>query len=557
MVALSEWTQLLTTISRDLSVERALDAIALAAKRLTGSAHVLIAIVEDEVSDLVVRHGAGEGWESVAKFRHLPLDIQSKEGLVGWVAATGTSVVSGSVRDDPAYRALFSSTQSEIAVPIKDRFDRIRAVLNVSSDLPNAYSESHHETVTGLANLIDLVLERHESTKREEALIQIGSALDTVTSEDLLVESVIGVAQNTLRLHTCSIFIMDPKTDCAVLRGTIGRLKDQIGLLSYERGEGFTGWVCQHGRPILLDEPQLDPRWRGKYIEIPNENIASFLAVPILWRDEILGVIRVLRRRSENPFSDNRFTIQDQRVLQAIAEQMASGLQNIRQIDHIVQSERMIAWGELSAKSSHMIGNRVFALKGDVNELGFLIADDKTSLQDLKLLHESLRANLTRIEEILHDFRDFVTATKIEKAPTDVGALVRETAEEVFPKRSLVSLRLEIADLPVANVDGRRLRRAVSELIENGLHHTESGEMVVRALLSADERKVRIEVEDSGPGVPDDVKSLIFQPFYSGRVKGMGLGLGIVKGIVDAHGGDVFENGVFREGARFVLHVPL
>jgi two-component system sensor histidine kinase HydH len=64
-------------------------------------------------------------------------------------------------------------------------------------------------------------------------------------------------------------------------------------------------------------------------------------------------------------------------------------------------------------------------------------------------------------------------------------------------------------------------------------------------------------VEDSGPGVPDDVKSLIFQPFYSGRVKGMGLGLGIVKGIVDAHGGDVFENGVFREGARFVLHVPL
>ena len=188
------------------------------------------------------------------------------------------------------------------------------------------------------------------------------------------------------------------------LRGSVGWRRDNQNEISYKRGEGFTGWVCETGKPILLDDPQLDPRWRGKYIEFPSDQIASFLAVPILARSKCIGVIRALRRKSGNRFLDNRFTENDQRILEAVAQEIALGIENIRNFNVVIRSERMIAWGELSAKSSHMIGNRVFALKGDINELGHLVSDEPADLKAIREVHTSLSANVVRIEEILQDF---------------------------------------------------------------------------------------------------------------------------------------------------------
>jgi signal transduction histidine kinase len=67
---------------------------------------------------------------------------------------------------------------------------------------------------------------------------------------------------------------------------------------------------------------------------------------------------------------------------------------------------------------------------------------------------------------------------------------------------------------------------------------------------------LRIEVCDSGPGIPLAKKKLVFQPFFSGRARGMGLGLSIVEGIVAAHGGSASETGEEGKGARFVLVLP-
>jgi len=105
-------------------------------------------------------------------------------------------------------------------------------------------------------------------------------------------------------------------------------------------------------------------------------------------------------------------------------------------------------------------------------------------------------------------------------------------------------------------------------LIENSLGHMESGRLRVETKVidatgndriwgSSTHRYAQIVIEDSGSGVEEGKKTLIFQPFYSGRVRGMGLGLSIVKGIVDAHGGRVYEDGEPGVGARFVILLPI
>lgn len=561
--------QVLAAVAKQRDACKSLDQIAQAALDLTYSRHAMIAVMNDELGCLQIRHGVGEEFEGKAKDKALNVDSTEGGGIVAYVAASGEAVRTGNVETESRYFKLFSNTVSEIAMPVRDSEGRVRAVLNVESDRLDAFGARENSICDALTSLISMVLERQDLYEREEALIEIGSALDNSLTEESLLDRLMHVTAEVLRFQACSVFLLDPKTDTFVLRGSSGALKNQIGMLSYERGEGFTGWVCETGQPILLNEPQTDPRWRGKIVEFPSDQIASFLAVPIMTRKQPIGAIRVLRRKSDNPYLDNRFTESDLGVLVAIAEQVASGLENVRNMERIVHSERMIAWGELSAKSSHMIGNRVFALKGDINELYHLLASREPDIDEIRDLQKSLQTNVTRIEEILQDFRDFLTATQIDRKPTDLNALIKETADEVFPKSSPVKLQLELDEnLPLVPVDGKRLRRAISELIENSFNYMAEGRLLIRTRSVDKEefyetrryntpRYACIEVQDSGPGVAEKEKATIFQPFFSNRVKGMGLGLSIVKGIVDAHGGEVFEAGEAGQGANFVILLPL
>lgn len=452
--------------------------------------------------------------------------------------------------------------------PLKDRFGRLRALLELFPSPSSKQGEEWAEAVGSLAELARIVLERTEQAQREEALIRVANSLDHVVSEEQLIQTLLDVAGKVLQLQACSIFLLDPGTDSYLLRGATGALRSEVGKISYRPGEGFTGWVCREGKPILLNDPQSDPRWRGKYVEIPSEDVASFLAVPIFDRHESIGAIRVLRRKTGGSYLDNTFTTDELRLVQTIAEQVSAALANLRNIDKIVHGERLAAWGELSAKSSHMIGNRVFALKGDVNELGHLVNEPDPKLPEVRHVQKSLQTNLARLDEILQDFRDFVTATKLNRAPTDLAALVKETALEFLRRQGGVVLELDVEGLPLLELDEKKIRRAVSELIENSMTHMELGTLRVRTAVvdrhryEATKRSrsgefASVVIEDTGPGVRADQKAQIFQPFFSGRVRGMGLGLSIVKGIIDAHGGEVFEIGDEGAGAKFVILIPI
>jgi len=569
MPSVAALVSLLSRVAVEQDCDKALQEIALSALEATNSRNVIIAQMNDAEGCLELRHGAGPEWEKHVRGEELQLELNEAEGgIVAYVAATGSSLMTGNVAEEPRYINLFETTRSEIAVPIRGPYGRIRAVLNLESDQLDAFDENARQLAEAYALIAGMILERQESQAREEALVQVGSALDTTLTEDALIDQVMRVAGEVLRFQASSIFLHEPATDTFVLRGSIGRLRERVGEISYARGEGCTGWVCDKGQPMRLDHPQKDPRWRGRFVEFPQEEIAHFLAVPIVSRGRSIGAIRVIRQETDNPYLDNRFTDSDQRVLQAIADQMATGLENIRNVEKMLRSERMVAWGELSAKSSHMIGNRVFALKGDVNELEHLLAAAQLDRAELRAIQKSLETNVMRVEEILQDFRDFLTATQLVPERANLNKLVEETVREVFPRRSPVELQLELgADVPEVVYDPKKLRRALSELIENSLNYIQEGRLKVATGEASIENLsrlkgwagkpfVQIEVEDTGPGVREEQKGVIFQPFYSSRVKGMGLGLSIVKGIVDAHGGHVFEAGQEGKGAKFVILLP-
>lgn len=554
-----------------------LSAYAREAVTATGATRGFVALAEAETGGLKLVATAGKGWTDEARRNRLALR-GDKGTITSRVATTGHSVRLGDVTVDSDYQPFFTGIRSVLAVPIVEPGGRVRGVINLESVVPEEFTPDEEAFVAVLADLAALRLASDDLRTREKALVQIGQDLAIAADHEALMKKVADVAADILRFEDCSLFIIDKATRRAVLVATRGPLAPQVGKASYEMGEGLTGWVAEHGMPIRASDPRRDPRHKGLHQEFPAEETGAFLAVPIKSTTGVVGVLRVLRRRSTSPWFPNDFTEEDEQVLSTIASQVGGAVDNAQLFARLVQAERMAAWGEMSAMSSHMIGNRVFAIKGDLNELEHLLGAGpggqtlSLTREELATLVQGMKRGIFRLEELLREFRDFVRATALTTAPLDLNEMTRAVVEETFPRRGVVALSTRWADEPLpVQADPVKLKRAFAEIIENAITFQEQGGSVTvttrrappEELLPAQVMLPRgaayacVTFADQGPGIPEDAKGKIFRPFFTSRNRGMGLGLAIVKGIIEAHHGDIVEVGKPGEGARFLIYLPL
>jgi len=138
----------------------------------------------------------------------------------------------------------------------------------------------------------------------------------------------------------------------------------------------------------------------------------------------------------------------------------------------------------------------------------------------------------------------------------DVGGLLRETAA-AFAGARRIRWRVEAEPGSVAEADERLLSRALSNLVGNAVEALGSsgGEIALTSVLAGD--RLRVTVEDDGPGVSPEVQARLFEPYFSARSGGTGLGLAIVKKIVEEHGGTISAENRPEGGFRVTLDLPL
>jgi signal transduction histidine kinase len=549
-------------------LQRILDA----GVRAVGGKRGFLALVGHETGELNVTNIGGVGWTEHGRRMRLHLANETTRGITGHVALTKQPYITGNVQADPYYLKYFDDVVSEIAVPILTPTGQTRGVINIDSPKPDAFDADACAHLVSLAQAASVALGIEGFRARESAIIEIGNTLAKTLDIESLMQKVVEIAGGALQYDYCAVFLLDPQTEHLVLRAARGSLADKIGIASFRLGEGILGWIAQNDEPVRLEEPHRDPRWANRYNELSEEEIGPFLAVPIISRDKIIGVLRVMRRKSHASWFSNRFTETDERVLTTIASQLGTAIENARNFEKLLRSERMAAWGDLSAKSAHMIGNRLFALKGDLNELTYILEPMPRDehRKELEAIAASMARGVERLEEILREFRDFVVATQLNTSECDINVVLRETIDESFPRRSVVKLEVDLGEgIPPVQCDAKKLKRAFSELIENSLSFQPDGgsiriasrlvkqEELAEIRLAHSRRYVRLEFSDSGPGVPQEIKERIFQPFFTSRVKGMGLGLSIVKGIIEAHQGFLMETGEPDRGARFLIFLPV
>ncbi len=216
----------------------------------------------------------------------------------------------------------------------------------------------------------------------------------------------------------------------------------------------------------------------------------------------------------------------------------------------VERSRRLAALGELAASLAHEIRNPLGAVSGS-----FQMLADATSLspEDTKLV-DIISRELTRIERLVTDMLHYSRPSKAERVPMNVGRLVEETVKAFMLGRDPVgidvSVNIDVAADLEANVDQAQIRQVLWNLLRNAAQFTESGDHIdARAFNEPD--GVVVEIRDTGPGIDDNDIGKIFDPFFSTRERGIGLGLALCKGIIEQHAGEITARNRKSGGCTF------
>lgn len=223
--------------------------------------------------------------------------------------------------------------------------------------------------------------------------------------------------------------------------------------------------------------------------------------------------------------------------------------------DRLARAERLTHVGQLSAGVAHELRNPLSVIETSVFLLGERYGSEPAAQRQLQRISRQL--DIAR--ETINDVLDATREGELHRVEVDLGAIVREAVAWV-PRAPDVTLLLCLPDeAPRVSGDARKLRQVVINLVSNGLQAMESRPRapVIEVTLVAGERELRLAVRDTGVGIPPEALPRLFEPLYSTRRDGVGMGLALSRRIIEAHGGSLVAENVPEGGARFTVTLPL
>ncbi len=221
-----------------------------------------------------------------------------------------------------------------------------------------------------------------------------------------------------------------------------------------------------------------------------------------------------------------------------------------------IQADRITAMQTMTAGLAHEVRNPLNAAK---LQLELLERRIRRSTDDPKLVEPSQLAQkeIERLTALLNDFLAFARPPELHTQTQDVAAIVRQVAELERVSAERRGATLDLVTCPATlqgHVDAAKLHQVVLNLVRNAIEAVSAGGHVTLELTS-DAERILLRVQDDGTGIPDEVKSRVYEPFFSTKEGGTGLGMSIVHSLVSLHGGTIdLDTG--PGGTRFDVAIP-
>jgi two-component system NtrC family sensor kinase len=404
-----------------------------------------------------------------------------------------------------------------------------------------------------------------------EALVRIGGEFNQRLGLDELTELILVIVHDEFRADYAELFLFDEEQKPILYRdrarGTRA-LDEAQAVLRHEHT--LAGQVFRSLEPILIAE--INPPSEGTGL-FSNQSFLSGIAAPLKHHGRLLGILTVSHQSSDY-FNDNNLqmlrSVGEQAALAVRNAQLHADLQSYAQNlesmvevrtrelrmaqDQLLQSEKLAALGRLAAGIAHEVNN---PLQPILNCLEVAIEDvQRGQTVDLEGLQVA-ESEVQRIKTIVSRLLDFSRPSAEVRIPVDLHELVQEVL--ILTNKQLERMNIEVQTnlLPVKNVVGSptQLKQVLLNLVLNAMESMPNGGQI-KIETHPQSNGVSISVVDTGSGMSEETKTRIFEPFYSTKGEGTGLGLSVSYGIIQGHGGHIDVESKPDQGSRFVVWLP-
>ncbi|NUM53295.1 MAG: GAF domain-containing protein [Candidatus Hydrogenedentes bacterium] len=390
-----------------------------------------------------------------------------------------------------------------------------------------------------------------------DVLYRVHRLVVLVTDLPTLLLSIMEESKQVAQAEACALMLYDAITEDLYFEVALGESGDQSALKREVRlklGQGIAGSAALTRQSVSVADARTDDRFFKQADETSGFETRSLLAVPLVDRDALIGVLEVVNKVGGGPFTNA-----DLHVMEMFGSLVATSIANARLIEQNLRAERLAAIGQAVAGLSHYTKNIITGLSGSVD-----LIDQGLSQNNSEFILRSwpiFKRSTQKISDFVEDMLSFSKPRKPLIEPFDVRTVVKDVSDTVSGTvaKKEIGLHIDCARAaPTVRADQRGLYRVLLNLVSNAADAVPRTNGVIRLHAeTADSGALIIEVADNGPGVPDEIARQIFDPFFSTKgSRGTGLGLAVTQKIVVEHGGQITVSRAPDGGALFRVVIP-
>lgn len=548
-------TALSHTLERDELLPKIMEEIT----RLMDADRATLYLYDRENNELWSKVLLGEGLKEIR--------LKLGEGIAGWVAENNATLNIEDAYSDERFNASFDKrsgykTKSILCLPVLDPEDSkgksIIGVIQILNKKNGTFRREDEFLLEVISSQVAIALKNSElytQLKEKAADLNLLYKLERLFSEanslEGIFDKVIELVSIQLDAEAGSILLKRESEDSIYFKASFGEKSSELTHLSIPSSKGVVGWVVQNNQGTIVEDPDTDDRFNrevSEKIDFPTKNI---LCVPLRSDNIAIGAIEVINKNIGG------FTKDDMRLLELISSQLARAIEIVNLRVKREQEDRLTMLGNIMSTVLHDLRTPVNNIHGFVALLNTPDTSEKEREEFVEIINNQIDSVLSMTKEIL----DFVKGkTAILPRRISAGQFFERFKKEFSIIAEEHSHKLIIDDPPPLwlYIDPDRMIRAIQNLVKNAVEAlTEPGTIEISLRHIEGENWAIMYVRDNGPGIPEEIRSKVFDSFSSsGKENGTGLGLAIVKKIIEEHGGEIsFKTS--SSGTSFHLTLPI
>jgi len=307
-----------------------------------------------------------------------------------------------------------------------------------------------------------------------------------------------------------------------------------------------------------VNDPKVNQKCRKKI------GTTAFATIPLWGREKVIGVIAV-----DNAFNNHLITDEDVAILSVFAghagfmieqsklqAKLGEQLVQLQELqERLLESERLAAWGKMAGVLAHEIRNPLVPIGGFANRLYRSFPEGDKRKEEAAIIVKEVE----KLEMILNNLLRSGQLPPPELQVSNINKIVKDTL--LFMDNELQQKRIRAVtdlspDLPDVMVDDCQMQQVFLNLFQNSVRAiADGGELQIGT--ANDDKFVLIDVTDTGTGISKDAMKRIFDPFFTTNEQGFGIGLSVVKQIVEAHNGAIDVKSQLNVGTTFSISLPI